>query len=143
MEKLHKYCLSVLLVIICSNISAQIGNGSLENDDCKQLYRLYHQILSQEHEFFGELCISKRSVRNFAIGHKENAIDLIGRGFSEHNQNICFKSKFGGYFVNDHEKHFLLLYYYEKSSKDNLFAGILYLKAKVSKIRNKDYLHLS
>lgn len=142
MEKLHKYCLSVLLVIICSNVSAQISNGSVENDDCKQLYRLYHQILNQKHEFSEGFCINKRSIRNFAIGHKENAIDLIGSGFPEH-QNICFKSKFGGDFVDNHQKHSLLLYNYEKNSKANLFAGILYFKAKVSKVRNKDYLHLS
>jgi hypothetical protein len=46
MEKFQKYCLSVLLVIICSNISAQVINGSVENEDCRQLYEFYHQILN-------------------------------------------------------------------------------------------------
>lgn len=141
MEKFQKYCFGVLLVIICSNISAQISNCSVENDDCKQLYRLYHQILCQEHEFAGEFCINKRSIRNFAIGHKENVVDLIGRSFPDQNQNSFFKSKFGTDFGNN-QKHQLFLYNYEKNSKDNLFAGILYFKTKVSKVRNKDYLDI-
>lgn len=140
MEKLHKYCLSVLLVIICSNIPAQATSGSFENnDDCRQLYRLCSQILNQNQEVSGGFCINKRSIRNFAIGHKENAVDLIGRSFPDQDQNSFFKSKFGTDFGTN-QKHLLFLYNYEKSSKDNLFAGILYFKTKVSKVRNKDYL---
>ncbi|WP_042720235.1 hypothetical protein [Flavobacterium sp. B17] len=142
MEKLHKYCLSVLLVIICSNISAQATNGSFENnDDCQQLYRLCSQILNQNREVSGSFCVNRRSIRNFAIGYKEKAVDLIGRGLPDQNQNSFFKSTFGTDFGNS-QKHQLFLYNYEKSSKDNLFAGILYFKTKVSKVRNKDYLDI-
>ncbi|WP_346983737.1 hypothetical protein [Chryseobacterium sp. POE27] len=142
MEKLHKYCLSVLLVIICSNISGQATNGSFKNnDDCQQLYRLYSQILNKNHEVSGGFCVNKRSIRNFAIGYKEKAADLIGRGFPSQNQNSFFKSKFGTDFGNN-QKHQLFLYNYEKSSKDNLFARILYFETKVSKVRNKDYLDI-
>ena len=46
MEKFHKYCLSVLLVIICSNISAQNTNDLAGNDDYKTLCELYSKFLS-------------------------------------------------------------------------------------------------
>lgn len=139
MEKLHKYCLSVLLVIICTNISAQVSNGSVENADCQQLYRLYGQILRQDHEASEEFNVHKRSVRNFAIGHRENAVDLIGRSYSDQDQKSNFKYKYGAD-IAEKQKHQLLLYNFEKSSKENLFAINLYFKTKVSKVRNKDYL---
>lgn len=139
MEKLHKYCLSVLLVIICTNISAQINNGSLESDDCQQLYRLYSQILHQDQEASYGFYIHKRSVRNVAISHKENAVDLIGRNYPDQDQKFSFKNKYGAD-IAEKQKHQLLLYNFEKSSKENLFAANLYFKTKVSKVRNKDYL---
>jgi hypothetical protein len=141
MEKLHKYCLSVLLVIICTNISAQVSNGSVENDDCQQLYRLYTQILQQDHEASKGFGVHKRSVRNFTISHKENAVDLIGRSHPGQEQKFSFKNKYGAD-IAEKQKHQLLLYNFEKSSKENLFAINLYFKTKVSKVRNKDYLRV-
>lgn len=139
MEKLHKYCLSVLLVIICTNISAQVSNGSVENADCQQLYRLYSKILQQDHGVSKELSVLKRSVRNFAISHKENAADLIGRSYPDQDQKFSFKNKSGAD-IAEKQKHQLLLKNFEKNSKENLFTINLYFKTKVSKVRNKDYL---
>ncbi len=139
MEKLHKYCLSVLLVIICTNISAQVSNGSAENTDCQQLYRLYSQILQQDHEASQGFSVHKRSVRNFAISHKENAVDLIGQYYPDQDQKFSFKNKYGAD-IAEKQKHKLLLYNFEKNSKVNLFTINLYFKTKVSKVRNKDYL---
>ena len=139
MEKLHKYCLSVLLVIICTNISAQVSNGSVENADCQQLYRLYNKILQQDHEASNEFNVHKRSVRNFAISHKENAVDLIGRSYPDQDQKFSFKNKYGAD-IAEKQKHQLLLYNFEKNSKENFFTINLYFKTKVSKVRNKDYL---
>ncbi len=139
MEKLHKYCLSVLLVIICTNISAQVSNGSGETPDCQQLYRLYSQILQQDHEASKGFSVHKRSVRNFAISHRENAVDLIGGSQSGQDQKFSFKNKYGAD-IAEKQKHQLLLYNFEKSSEENLFAINLYFKTKVSKVRNKDYL---
>lgn len=139
MEKLHKYCLSVLLVIICSNISAQISNGNIENGDCKQLYELYSQILNHHCEVSQEFCVQESSKRNFAIHQKQNAIDLIGKIFSGKQQDRPYHDKNGVGF-SEKERHHLLLKNFEKSSKENLFAAILYFKSKVSKVRNKDYL---
>jgi hypothetical protein len=139
MEKLHKYCLSVLLVIICTNISAQVSNDSGENGDCQQLYRLYSQILHQDQEASKGFSVHKRSVRNFAISHKENAVDLIGRNYPGQDQKFSFKNKYGAD-IAEKQKHQLLLYNFEKSNEENLFAINLYFKTKVSKVRNKDYL---
>jgi len=139
MEKLHKYCLSVLLVIICTNISAHVSNGCVESTDCQQLYRLYSKILQQDHEASKEFDVHTRSVRNFAISHKENAADLIGRSYPDQDQKFSFKNKYGAD-IAEKQKHKLLLKNFEKNSKQVFFAKILYFKTKVSKVRNKDYL---
>lgn len=139
MEKLHKYCLSVLLVIICSNISAQITNGTVEGEDCKQLYELYNQILNHDFEASQESCIKENQKFNLAIHQKQNAIDLIGKICSEKYHSNSYKNKTEADF-SEEIKHRLLLKNYEKNSKQSLFAVILYFKTKVSKVRNKDYL---
>jgi hypothetical protein len=139
MEKFHKYCLSVLLVIICSNISAQVSNGSIKSEDCKQLYDIYNRILGHECEGLQEFCLKDAPIRNFAIGHKQNAIDLIEKFFSGKQQNNSYKNKSEADF-SEKEKHNQLLKNFEKNSKESLFADILYFKTKVSKVRNKDYL---
>lgn len=139
MEKFHKYCLSVLLVIICSNISAQISNGNIESEDCKQLYELYNRILNHGCEASQEICLKESPRHNFAINQKQNAIDLIGKIFSGKQQNNSYHNKTGTDF-SEKEKHDQLLKNFEKISKENLFAEILYFKTKVSKVRNKDYL---
>lgn len=139
MEKFHKYCLSVLLVIICSNISAQINNGNAESEDCKQLYELYHQILNHHGEDPSGVSVNERSGQNFGIGQRQNAINLLrdvfqGKEYRNFNKN---KSEPG---VLRKEKYSLLLENFEKQSKEQFFARILYFKTKVSKVRNKDYL---
>jgi len=78
MDKLHKYCLSVLLVIICSNISAHTNNESVRSFDCKQFQEIYSQFLNCEFEVSQEFCLNEKSTRNFAIHNKQNAVDLIG-----------------------------------------------------------------
>lgn len=139
MEKFHKYCLSVLLVIICSNISAQAGNGSIKSEDCKKLYEIYNQFLSQGCETSQDSCLKEKPTHNFTINHKQNAIDLVEKFFSGKQQNNFYKNKSGADF-SEKEKHDQLLKNFEKSGKENLLADILYFKTKVSKVRNKDYL---
>lgn len=139
MEKFHKYCLSVLLVIICSNISAQISNGTAESEDCKQLYELYNRILNQGCEDLQETCTKENPVQNITINQKHHAIDLIGKMFSNKQKNNFHHDKTGTDF-SEKEKHDQLLKNFEKNRKDHLFAEILYFKTKVSKVRNKDYL---
>lgn len=139
MEKFQKYCLSVLLVIICSNISAQINNGSLENEDCR-FYEIYNQFLNHECESSQEFCVKEKARPSFAIHHKQNIIDIVGKSFFEKQQCRSCKNKVEVNF-SEKEKHNLLLKNFEKSSKENLFAKILYFKAKVTKVRNKDDLN--
>jgi hypothetical protein len=139
MEKFHKYCLSVLLVIICSNISAQISNGNLRSEDCKQLYEIYNQFLnSKGSHTLEEIFLNENSKRKFAVSDRQNAADLLGNIFSKkilnhsyHKTDIAFSEK---------DKHDQILINFFKNKKANLFAEILYFKTKVSKIRNKDYL---
>jgi len=139
MEKFHKYCLSVLLVIICSNISAQITNGTVESEDCKQLYELYHQILGHHGEDPSKTSINESPAQNLRIGQKQNAADLLriifqGKEYKNFNKN---KSEPG---IFQEGKYSLLLKNFEKQGKEICFAQILYFKTKVSKVRNKDYL---
>ncbi|WP_336689301.1 MULTISPECIES: hypothetical protein [unclassified Chryseobacterium] len=139
MEKFHKYCLSVLLVIICSNISAQISNGTAESEDCKQLYELYNRILNQDCEDLQETCTKENPVQNKTISQKHPAVDLIGKIFPNKQKNNFQQNKTGTDF-SEKEKHNQLLKNFEKNSRENLFAEILYFKTRVSKVRNKDYL---
>jgi hypothetical protein len=139
MEKFHKYCLSVLLVIICSNISAQISSGNAESEDCKQLYELYHQILNHHETGLERFCTEGNAGQNLRIGQKQNAVDLLknisqGKGYRNFNKN---KSESG---VFQEEKYTLLLKNFEKQDKEIYFSQILYFKTQVSKVRNKDYL---
>ena len=140
MEKFQKYCLSVLLVIICSNISAQISNGATEADDCG-FYEIYNQFLNHECKASQKFCIKEKSGHNFAIHYKRNAAEAFGRFFTENQQSQFYKNKAGANF-SEKEKHNKLLKNFEKNSKENLFTEILYFKAKVTKVRNKDDLNV-
>ena len=141
MEKFQKYCLSVLLVIICSNASAQAPTGCFENEDCRQLYELYHQILNHDGTVSQKLSVKEDQKGHLAISQKQNAADLIGN-------IVCIKTRthfyqnVAGTGLSEKEKHDQLLKNFEKNSKVYVFADILYFKTKVSKIRNKDYLSL-
>lgn len=141
MEKLHKYCLSVLLVIVCSNISAHTNNESIRNIDCKQFQEIYSQFLNYEFEVSKEFCLNEKSTRNFAINNKLNAVDLIGNSILEKQQNNSYHKKSGANF-SVKEKHHKILKNFEKQSKENDFAENIYFKSKVAKIRNKDDLDL-
>lgn len=141
MEKFQKYCLSVLLVIICSNISAQISSGNLRSEDCKQLYEIYNQFLnSKESHALEKIFLNEKSRRKFAISDKQNAIDLLGNIFSKKNKNYSHHKT--GIAFSEKERHCQILINFLKESKENIFAEVLYFKSKVSKIRNKDYLDL-
>ncbi len=139
MEKFHKYCLSVLLVIICSNISAQISNGNAESENCKQLYRLYHQILSHHAEILQKVP-AENAAPCFTISQKRPAGHLVGSIFKEREHKDFYK-KISGTDFFPQEKHHHLLKNFEKKSREQLFARNLYFKTKVSKVRNKDYLN--
>lgn len=141
MEKLHKYCLSVLLVIVCSNISAHTSNESVRNIDCKRFQEIYSQFLNCEFKVLQKLCLNKKSTRNFAINNKQNAVDLIGNSILEKQQNNSYYKKSGGDFSSK-EKHHKILTNFEKQNKQNDFAEDIHIKSKVAKIRNKDDLDL-
>lgn len=141
MEKLHKYCLSVLLVIVCSNISAHSNNESTKNIDCKQFYEIYSQFLNYEFEASKEFYSKEKSTHNFTINHKRNAVDLFGNSISEKQHNNSYY-KNSGADSSVKEKHQKILKNFEKQSKQNDFAENIYFKSKVAKIRNKDDLDL-
>lgn len=137
MEKFQKYCLSVLLVIISTNISAQISNGTVKSEDCTVLYEIYNQFLSSgQCEALEKTVLNGNSKRRFSISEKQNAADLFS-SFNTQNKNNLHKAEIRF----SEEKHNQLLTVFLKENKKNFIADILYLKSKVSKIRNKDYLN--
>ncbi|OBW41356.1 hypothetical protein AB670_02333 [Chryseobacterium sp. MOF25P] len=141
MEKFHKYCLSVLLVIICSNISAQISNGTIRSEDCKQLYEIYNQFLnSKDSNALKNIFLNEKSRRKLSISGKHNAGDILGDIFIKKSQNYSYPKIVIAF--SEKEKHCQILINFLKESKENVFAEVLYFKSKVSKIRNKDYLDL-
>lgn len=137
MEKFQKYCLSVLLVIISSNISAQISNGTIKSEDCKVLYEIYNQFLSSSQcEALEKIVLNGNSKRKFSIGEKQNAADLFCRSAYKQNKNNLHKAEIRF----SEEKYNQRLIVFFKENKKNFIAEVLYFKSKVSKIRNKDYL---
>lgn len=139
MEKFHKYCLSVLLVIICSNISAQISNGTIRSEDCKQLYEIYNQFLnSKDSNALKNIFLNEKSRRKLSISGKHNAGDILGDIFIKKSQNYSYPKIVIAF--SEKEKHYQDLINFLRGSKGNIFAEDLYFKSKVSKIRNKDYL---
>lgn len=140
MEKFHKYCLSVLLVIICSNISAQANNGSTGVDHytafCEVYAKLFNSHDCQDSQNFS---LKKKIIHFNAIHQKQKAVDLIE---ITHAKQKDFGSYYGkpdnGLAIERHDKTL------ENYKKDHEYDCIeaLYLKNKVSKIRNKDYLDL-
>ncbi|MBW7675178.1 hypothetical protein [Chryseobacterium chendengshani] len=141
MEKFHKYCLSVLLVIVYSNISAHTNNESIKNIDFKQFQEIYSQFLNYEFDDSQEFCLNEESACSFAIHNKQNAADLIGNSILEKQQNNPYYKKWRGDFSSK-EKHQNILINFEKQNKRNDFADHIDLKSKVAKIRNKDDLNI-
>jgi hypothetical protein len=140
MEKFHKYCLSVLLVIICSNISAQISCGSVENEDCGILHEFYTTFLSTKNDnTVKSSTVQKESYE--AIHQRQSAENVIKQAFPEKQIGKFCNGKslltnFGG------KEHIEKLKNSQKTTRENSFAGTVCFKSKVSKIRNKDYLEL-
>ncbi|MFY1047989.1 hypothetical protein [Chryseobacterium sp. GP-SGM7] len=137
MDKFQKYCLSVLLVIISSNISAQLSNGTLKSADCKQLYEIYNQFLhSKDCTALERIVLNGNSKCKLSINDKKNAVDVLENILGHKNQNVLYR-KFENRFSAQEKHHQLLINFL---NKNKLFAEILDLEIKVSKIRNKDYL---
>lgn len=143
MEKFQKYCLSVLLVIIYNNISAQVNNGSIEIDDCKKLYEIYHKFLhTQGCDGTLDFAIQKINAEYTAIGQKQKAADAFAGQISEKRKasnDYNFPLATAGFANGKYDK---VLENFKRQNKEYSFAENIELKSKVSKIRNKDYLDL-
>ncbi|MBK1894934.1 hypothetical protein [Chryseobacterium paridis] len=140
MEKLHKYCLSVLLVIICSNISAQSNHCSVENEAYKRLHEVYSQFFNSQDTKDCFLSERKKTTPCYAINHKQNAGDLIQISSQKQYNFTAHKYNSGGNLEN--RKYEQVLVNFEKENKVYRFVEGTYFKSKVSKIRNKDYLDI-
>jgi len=141
MEKFHQYCLSILLVISCGNISAHSNNESMKNVDFKQFCEIYNQFLKLECATSQAFFLKEKSIKKFAVNYKQNAIDVLGNfNLGDHKDNSCHR-KFQ-VIISQQGKHNRILENFEKQSKQNDFAENIYFKSKVAKIRNKDYLDL-
>jgi len=135
MEKFQKYCFGVLLVIIYSNISVQAGKEILQHEDYKEFYQLCSQILESGIESPASAEIDDIS----SYRHKEITGHFTVNIFSGKKQGSVYNNIPEAACLSI-EKHSLLLKNFEKQGNENRFAGILYFKTKVSKVRNKDYL---
>lgn len=141
MEKFHKYCLSIFLVIACSNISAHSNSESIKNVDFKQFCEIYNQFLNLERATSQEFFLKEKSIQKFVFNYKRNAIDVLGN-FTLGNKRDCSYHKKLLVVISQQDKHDRILENFEKQSKQNDFAENIYFKSKVAKIRNKDYLDL-
>ncbi|WP_267404779.1 MULTISPECIES: hypothetical protein [unclassified Chryseobacterium] len=139
MEKFQKYCLSVLLVIIYNNISAQVTNGVIENEDCRKICEIYSQFFESQHSD-SQIYFTKKKTAYQALNQKDKAIEVVGKILPEIQHNLGFNNSDIGLAYSERQKHDLSLLNFEKQSKDYNFTDSTYLKDKVSKIRNKDYL---
>ncbi|MEI7488207.1 MAG: hypothetical protein WCJ72_12500 [Chryseobacterium sp.] len=141
MEKFQKYCLSVLLVIICNNISAHVRNGTVESDDCKRLWEVYSKFLGTQHcDQSLEFLAKKKTTDYCALSKKQKAVDAIGENIfriQHHNFYNDFELNYSQ--KNKHNKN---LENFERQIKDYDFVENIYFTTKVSKVRNKDYLDL-
>ncbi|MCW3160855.1 hypothetical protein [Chryseobacterium oryctis] len=138
MEKLQKYCLGVLLVIIYGNISAQISNDAIENNGCKKICEVHHQIFNNDFQVFcstEELAFQK-------LNQKSRAVDIIKKYFPRFQRNIGSDVQSLGFMYSQTRTVDLFLLNFERQNKTNNFSVSTYLKNKVSKVRNKDYLDL-
>ncbi|MEY8758068.1 hypothetical protein [Chryseobacterium tongliaoense] len=143
MEKFQKYCLGILLVIIYNNISAHANNGTVESDDCKRLCEVYSKFLGSQH-CHQSLVFSagKKSEPYCTLNQKQKATDAIGKVFSETQRKTGSPNDKSGESYPKTEKYDIVLKNFERQGKKYSFAGDIYFKSKVSKIRNKDYLDL-
>lgn len=141
MEKFHKYCLSVLLVIICSNIPAQSTTCPTENNDYAQLCDVYKTILGIHCGEIGKEQYGPEKTNGFITIHqREKASESFNRIFSIIRYKAGFQTDYPENILSENEQHDHILRNFENHSKHFGFAGIIYFKTKVSKIRNKDYL---
>jgi len=142
MEKFHKYCLSVLLVIICNNISAHVRNGTVESDDCKRLWEVYSKFLgTQDCDQSLEFLTKKKTTDYCSLNQKQKAVDAIGETIVP-NQHHDFYKDYLGLNYSQRNKHNKNLENFERQIKDYDFVENIYFTSKVSKVRNKDYLDL-
>lgn len=82
MEKFQKYCLSLLLIVVYSNLQSQVNCNAMEDEDCKKACELYnywgnYQGLSESQENLDkaiELC------PNFSNAYMEKAVPYLKRG---------------------------------------------------------------
>lgn len=140
MEKFHKYCLSVLLVIICSNISAQTHTEFTGSDDYKTLCELYSKFLSSgDCKEVPEFSLNKKFIHFNSINQKQRAGDVIESKSAKKAFSFC--DKFGAESTRNTE-YDKVLDNHKKKEKERDFSETICFKNKVSKIRNKDYLNL-
>ncbi|KPH11961.1 hypothetical protein [Chryseobacterium sp. ERMR1:04] len=142
MEKFQKYCLSVLLVIICNNISAHVHNGTIESDDCKRLREVYSKFLgTQDYDQVFEFLAKKKTSEYCTLNQKQKVFDAIGETIvPNHHHN--FYNDYLGLNYSQRNKHNKNLENFERQNKEYNFVENIYFTSKVSKVRNKDYLDL-
>lgn len=87
MDKFQKYYLSLLLVVVYTNLAARVNCGSVENEDCKKTCEIFDQIseyqkllVSQndsEFTFQNTLFTFKNPSESFSLKDKSETFDLL------------------------------------------------------------------
>lgn len=139
MEKLQKYCLSVILVIIYSNVSAHINTETAENIGCEKLRQLCNKLLSEDVDdsiLFSNL---NKESKYFELNQKHQTIHAVGKKNSKLQKNNTDSFLLSCFEFDKYDK---ALEDFEKQTKQNGFAEKIYFKSKFAKVRNKDDLDL-
>ncbi|RNA61171.1 hypothetical protein D1631_04085 [Chryseobacterium nematophagum] len=137
MEKFQKYCLGVLLVIIYNNVST--NHNVFHESNCYNLVKIYGQFLAEKHAENETNLFKKKVTFHGVFSSKNKAEDTLIKFFLRKKQNINpYKIIHFNTLASD-----MILENFEKRDVEYSIFGRFYIKNKVSKIRNKDYLDLN
>lgn len=83
MEKFQKYCLSLIILVIYSNLQAQVNCNSVEGEECKKACEIYNSLESvgqgdRESQEGFDLAI--KSCPTFSNAYKEKSVPYLKRG---------------------------------------------------------------
>jgi hypothetical protein len=172
MEKFQKYCLSFLIVILYTNVAAQVSGSILEGGNCNSTCK----VSKREERQGGDLLQKKlgravelspnlafANTRSFsglkeisgyltsaikvsyfpAFAGKSKNFDIVEKASVKLEYYRPFDHYQLGNISFEFRKYDKILENFEKQSRAYAFAENIYFKSKVSKIRNKDYLDLN
>lgn len=133
MEKFHKYCLGVLLVIICTNVSSQFNVEITKNLQFRSICEFH-----EDEVLLDDLLVNEANklspFKRLSFREKASAIDLFGGNSFQKSIFNCVEN------AELYELRSCFLVHDNQLNNANVFDEFSYFKIKNSKVRNKDYL---